>query len=82
MTNRYILYIKESCPFCHKAIQHLNETEQNYNLITISSDSDLWDEVKGAYNWNTVPMIFKELDRGLYKFIGGYTDLRDAEDGR
>ena len=32
-------------------------------------------EIKEAYNWPTVPMIFQVRDNTSINFIGGFTDL-------
>ena len=34
----------------------------------------LLEQMKTAYQWETVPMVFERQDNDI-KFIGGYTDL-------
>ncbi len=72
---RYILFIKKECPFCVKAIQFLEEKKIEYSLVNFNHEQEsILQEVKNAYNWKTVPMIFSR-DNDLVKLIGGYTDL-------
>ena len=79
---RYILFVKETCPYCVKAVQLLEENGAKYNLVTFDPDQeDVLKEVKAAYDWKTVPMIFYR-NNNLIKFIGGYTDLlEELQDG-
>ena len=72
---RYILFVKESCPYCTMAIQLLEEKNLNYKSIAFEPDQELvLQEIKSAYDWSTVPMVFYR-NGDLTKFIGGYTDL-------
>ena len=72
---RFILFIKEQCPFCVTAQELL--TSRNFDFKTVSFESDQTEtlnEIKEAYNWPTVPMIFLR-DGNNIEFIGGCTDL-------
>ena len=74
---RYILFIKETCPFCVSAVNLLGEKDLHYNTVTFGSDQlEILEEMKNAYGWATVPMVFKR-DGNQIEFIGGYTDLKD-----
>jgi len=72
---RYILFVKESCTYCTMAVQLLEEKNLSYKSIAFEPDQEtVLQEVKEAYAWNTVPMIFYR-NGNLIKFVGGYTDL-------
>ena len=72
---RYILFVKRECPYCVMAIRLLEEKNLNYKLVNLESDQKIiLQEIKDAYDWTTVPMIFYR-NGNLTKFIGGYTDL-------
>jgi glutaredoxin 3 len=79
---RYILFVKEICPFCVKAVQLLEDKGVKYNLVTFDpGQEEILKEVKTAYDWKTVPMVFYR-NNNLIKFIGGYTDLlEELKDG-
>ena len=62
---RYVVFAKESCPYCVKTVELLEDKEQ----------------IKEACRWETVPMIFKVSDENKIKFVGGYTDLTAIFDG-
>jgi len=73
---RYVLFIKDSCPYCVKAKELLEEKQYNFKLVSFDPDQEnILKEIKEAYKWPTVPMVFQVLDSTQIKFIGGYTDL-------
>jgi len=74
---KYVLYVKNNCPFCHSAVELLSEKEINHELISIGTCPDtLFDSLKKAYGQKTVPMIFEQVSDTGYDFIGGFTDLK------
>ena len=71
----YIVYVRDNCPFCVKAEELLNTKNLNYKIVNFSADqTQLLSEIKNAYSWTTVPMIFRREENEI-EFIGGYTDL-------
>tara|TARA_R100001082_G_scaffold74992_1_gene43356 strand:- start:835 stop:1080 length:246 start_codon:yes stop_codon:yes gene_type:complete len=79
---RYVLFAKESCPFCVKAEHLLQKQEKEYKLVNFEKDQEsVLQEIKEAYKWPTVPMIFKVGDDKLITFVGGYTDLIEHFEG-
>ncbi len=77
---RYILFIKEECPFCVKAKDLLDERGLDYKLVNFSGQQQsILQEMKDAYDWKTVPMIFSRSGNKI-NFIGGFTDLANSLD--
>ena len=74
--SNYVLYVKNSCPHCHSAVDLLQEKELNYSLISVDGSEQLFDSIKEAYGWATVPMIFGQLNERSYQLIGGFDDLK------
>tara|TARA_A100001515_G_scaffold111331_1_gene92373 strand:- start:215 stop:460 length:246 start_codon:yes stop_codon:yes gene_type:complete len=73
---RYVVFSRESCPYCHSAIELLEERDEQVKIVSFDDDQlEILQEVKSAYEWGTVPMIFEVNDNAQIKFIGGYTDL-------
>jgi len=74
----YILYVKRDCPFCVQAQELLESREQEYSLIDIQDYPALTEEIKKAYNWSTVPMVFSAPDQQFdpYHLVGGFSELR------
>ena len=71
---KYVLFIKESCPFCVKAKEVLEQSGAELKIVNFEEDQvGILQEIKEAYNWPTVPMIFEAGEK--INFIGGYTDL-------
>ena len=76
----YIVYVRDNCPFCVKAEELLNTKNLNYKIVNFSADqTQLLSEIKDAYSWPTVPMIFRR-EKNEIEFIGGYTDLEKILD--
>ena len=76
----YIVYVRDNCPFCVKAEELLNTKNLNYKIVNFSADqTQLLSEIKDAYGWTTVPMIFRR-EKTEIEFIGGYTDLEKILD--
>mgnify|MGYP003654131897 FL=1 len=72
---RYILFIKQECPFCVRAVDLLEKQGKEYDVVKFDADQrTLLEQMKTAYQWETVPMVFERQDNDI-KFIGGYTDL-------
>lgn len=73
---RYVIFGRESCPYCVKAVQLLEERKENHKFVNFQeSQSDILQEVKEAYGWPTVPIVIQIKDRLEVTIIGGYTDL-------
>ena len=73
---KYVLFTKESCPFCVKAIELLETTGKTFHVINFEEDQqNALEKIKQFCDWATVPMIMQIKDGGQRNFIGGYTDL-------
>jgi len=74
---RYIIFMKDDCPYCVDAIELLKSKGLSYKSIVFSEEQDnILSEVKDAYQWKTVPIIVSR-DADNTKLIGGYTDLAE-----
>ena len=72
---RYIIFMKDDCPYCVNAVELLKSKGLDYHSIVFRSDqNDILSEVKDAYQWSTVPIIVSREGDHI-KLIGGYTDL-------
>ena len=79
---KYVLFVKEECPFCVKAKELLVERGENFKLVVFKKGQEkVLKEIKDAYEWPTVPMIFHVADASAIKFIGGCTDLEKHLNG-
>ena len=76
---KYVLYAKKTCPFCVKAEAFLQEQKKDFKIIDLEDHESVLQDIKEAYNWFTVPMVFAVGDE--ISFIGGYTDLIEHFDG-
>ena len=77
---RYILFIREECPFCTMATALLEYKKLDYSVINFESgQTEILEEIKKAYDWKTVPMIFLR-EKNKIEFIGGYSDLKKRLD--
>ena len=72
---RYILFTRDNCPFCVEAQALLEQKGLDYKTVNFAPEQSLiLKEIKEAYQWNTVPMIFQR-EGTMIEFVGGYTDL-------
>ncbi len=77
MASRFIVYGRDSCPWCTRAINFLNMLNQENVFLNMEKKRDALEEVKTYYNWDTVPVILENnLETGQVKFIGGYDLLK------
>lgn len=74
---KFILFIRSECPYCIKAEQLLESKNIPYNTVSFDdSNQKALNEIKEAYDWSTVPIIFKKVG-DVMTFVGGYTDLAE-----
>ena len=76
--SNYVLYVKNSCPYCHSAVDLLEEKGLDYNIISVDASQQLFESVKEAYSWTTVPMIFYKTGDRTYELIGGFDNLKES----
>ena len=58
------------------ALERIHEKE--YQVISLDANPVLLENMKKAWTWKTVPMVFEftDNDPSATKFVGGYTDLK------
>ena len=72
---KIIMYSGPMCNFCEAAKRLLERNKLKYEVIDISADESLRDEmIKKSNGKRTIPQIFFENDH-----IGGYVELRELE---
>lgn len=72
---KVIIYTKDPCPFCVRAINFLNSKEIPFKEIDLTDRQDEIDRIKHETGWRTIPII---LING--KLVGGYVDLKALDD--
>ena len=71
----YIVFGTDQCPFCEKAADELENRGLKYKSVCFDdSQKTVLKEIKDAYEWKTVPMIFQREGNNI-QFIGGCNDL-------
>lgn len=70
-----IVYTKDPCPYCERAIRFLEDREIAFEEIDLTGREDEINRIKNETGWRTVPII---MING--KLIGGYTDLKALDD--
>ena len=72
---KIIMYSGPMCNFCEAAKRLLKRNNLKYEVIDISTEESLRDEmIKKSNGKRTIPQIFFENDH-----IGGYVELRELE---
>jgi glutaredoxin 3 len=71
---KVIVYTKDPCPFCTRAINFLNARDIPFKEVDLTGNQAEMDRMKKETGWSTMPIILinKEL-------VGGYTDLVELE---
>ena len=78
MTDRILIYGRSSCPFCIHAQDFCIANSLEFKFLDYIHDEEFLEECKEFYDHPTVPIVLSnDLDSGLVKKIGGYTDLLD-----
>lgn len=75
MAAEIIIYTKDPCPYCVRAINLLNEKKLAFTEIDLTDKFDEIERIKQETGWRTVPII---LING--RLIGGYDDLKALDD--
>lgn len=70
-----IVYTKDPCPYCVRAIQFLKNRGIPFQEIDLTHQQSEIDRIKKETGWATVPII---LIGG--QLVGGYTDLKNLDD--
>ena len=73
--NMYYVVGRQSCPYCIKAKDLLQEKSLNYRFRDLENNRELLMEFANKFSWETVPMIFEFDSEGTPTFLGGYSDL-------
>jgi len=70
---KYLIYAKESCPFCDKLLKYMKENDQKFiYVLNYGLDAEL-QVVMEKYNWRTVPIVI-EIKENEERLIGGCDD--------
>ena len=78
MGERFIIIGRSSCPFCIMAVDFLNCKETESIFLDYEENREILEDYKSFHNQNTVPIVLSNnLETGLVKKVGGYTDLLD-----
>ncbi|ABR50404.1 glutaredoxin 3 [Alkaliphilus metalliredigens QYMF] len=74
---KVVLYTKDFCPFCHRALDLLKSKEVEFTNVDVTHDLETFKTVIKRTGSDTVPQIFIDDE-----FIGGCDDLiaLDQED--
>ena len=75
MAAEIVIYTKDPCPYCVRAINLLNEKKIAFKEIDLTDKFDEIERIKQETGWRTVPII---LING--RLIGGYDDLKALDD--
>ena len=72
--DRYTVWAKSHCPYCHKSQRLLLEKGLPHEIVMVDENKELLHEVQQKFNWSTVPVIVERKDDNEI-FVGGFTDL-------
>ncbi len=70
MEQQVMIYTKNYCPFCKRAVALLQAKGASFKEIDVTYDEATFRTVKEKTGWDTVPQIFING-----KFVGGCDDI-------
>ena len=72
-----VIYVLETCPYCHNALKLLDQLKIKYNKIIVENDDKIKDKYKKQTHMDTFPMILIQNpnDDSKYMKLGGYSNL-------
>jgi glutaredoxin 3 len=77
-TAEVVIYTKDPCPYCVRAINFFNQYGIKYEEIDLTDKPEEIDRLKKETGWRTVPII---MVNGT--LIGGYNDMKSLhEEGK
>lgn len=74
-TAKIVIYTKDPCPYCDRAINLLEEKKLDFSEIDLTDKQDEIQKIKDQTGWRTVPIILIND-----QIIGGYTDLKALDE--
>lgn len=74
-TAKIVIYTKDPCPYCVRAINLLEEKNLDFSEIDLTDKPDEIQKIKDQTGWRTVPIILIND-----KVIGGYMDLKALDE--
>lgn len=72
---KVVIYTKDPCPYCVRAINFLEAKEVAYEEIDLTGQDGEMQRIKHETGWMTMPIIL--IDG---KLVGGYTDLKALDE--
>ena len=75
MATEILIYTKDPCPYCERALRLLEEKKFQFKEIDLTGKPEEIDRIKNETGWRTVPII---IIGG--KLVGGYNDLKALDD--
>jgi glutaredoxin 3 len=72
---KVIIYTKDPCPYCVRAINFLTDKGIAFEEIDLTSQPGEIERIKQETGWRTVPIIMIND-----KLVGGYTDLKALDE--
>ena len=76
MDKKYIIIGRSTCHFCALAVDLCKAQKVKHTFLDYATKLEILEDYKDFHQQKTVPIILSnDLETGLVKKIGGYTDL-------
>lgn len=83
MANRYIIFGRETCPFCTMAMDFCKASHISHLFLNYEENREILEDYKEFYKQDTVPIILENnMETGLTQKVGGYSDLLNRLEGK
>lgn len=67
---RIVIYTKNYCPFCKRAVALLSSKGVEFEEIDVTNDNGTFKTIISKTGWDTVPQVFIDNE-----FLGGCDDI-------
>ena len=78
MDKEYIIFGRESCPYCVKAKNLLKRKNKTFHFLDLENEDEILLEVKEYYSHFTVPIVLKCDEHFSWHIVGGYSELKNS----
>jgi len=72
----FIVYTKEGCGYCEKAVDLLNEKQESYVTTDLTKNVELLQQVQTIFDHSTTPIVVRvDQNNSQLNLVGGFSEL-------
>jgi len=72
----FIVYTREGCGYCEKAVELLNEKQEPYVTTDLTKNTELLQQVQTIFSHETTPIVVRvDQNNSNLNLVGGFSEL-------